>query len=334
MNTVSVIIVVWNNVGQLSQCLQCLERQTFPPLEVVIIDNGSSDNSTLNLREKWSALNLHIIKLEKNEGFAIANNLAVRHTRGQWLALLNADAFPEPDWLERLARAAESNPEFTFFTSRQIQANAPDLLDGTGDIYHISGLAWRDNYNQLAINNGLESQEVFSACAAAALYSRDEFLKAGGFDEDYFSYFEDVDLSFRMRLAGGRCLYVPQAVVHHVGSASSGKVSDFVVYHGHRNLEFTYFKDMPGTLLLLYLPLHILMDLFFMISFLFKGKGRAFLKAKIDAVRYLPGILQKRRHVQNTRIVSIKEIHRIMSKGLFAPYWASRRRVLSREGEK
>jgi GT2 family glycosyltransferase len=123
-------------------------------------------------------------------------------------------------------------------------------LDGAGDEYHVSGLAWRRFYNHLANGYGLKPEEVFGACAAAAMYRREDFLKIGGFDEDYFSYFEDVDLSFRLRLAGGRCLYVPDAIVHHVGSASTGKLSDFVVYYGHRNLVWTFFKDMPGTLVL------------------------------------------------------------------------------------
>ena len=138
-----------------------------------------------------------------------------RLARGQWLALLNADAFPEPDWLERLLEAAETIPN-AFFASRQIQANSTELLDGEGDVYHISGLAWRRNYG-LPVLEKFDTEEIFSSCAAAALYPRQAFLDAGGFDEDYFSYHEDVDLGFRLRLKGLRCFYVPKAVVYHVG---------------------------------------------------------------------------------------------------------------------
>ncbi|HAW51440.1 MAG TPA: glycosyltransferase family 2 protein, partial [Flavobacteriales bacterium] len=95
--------------------------------------------------------------------------------KGKWLALLNADAFPEPDWLEKLVQAAEENPEYSFFSSRQIQANNPKLMDGAGDAYHISGLAWRNGYNHKVSDYGHEQKEVFSACAAAALISRDLF---------------------------------------------------------------------------------------------------------------------------------------------------------------
>jgi hypothetical protein len=111
-----------------------------------------------------------------------------------------------------------------------------------------------------------------------------------------------------------------------VGSASSGKLSDFVIYHGHRNLEWTYFKNMPSSLLWLYLPLHILMDVYFLLSFLLKGKTSAIFTAKLNALRGIPAALAKRRSIQKSRSVSATEIHRTMVKGIFSPYRASRQR--------
>lgn len=323
---ISIIIVTWNSEKHLPACLDALSAQTYKDFEVVMIDNGSTDQNYLDFKGKYSDLKLIIKKNNENLGFAVANNIGVRLARGQWLALLNADAFPETDWLEQLLIAADENPQFTFFASRQIQANTPELLDGTGDAYHVSGLAWRQNYNHPVSEYGLQSSEVFSACAAAALYSRDDFIKVGGFDEDYFSYFEDVDLSFRLRLAGGRCMYVPQAVVYHVGSASTGKASDFAFYHGHRNLVWTFFKDMPTALFWYYLPLHMLMNIYLSASFLLKGKRIIVLKSKVDAFRSLPSVIRKRRQVQQLRAVSSGEIHRAMIKELFAPHWSSRER--------
>ena len=321
---ISVILVTWNSSTHLIRCLECLSAQTVKDFEIIIVDNGSTDGFFYGLENRWPELALRLERLDSNLGFAVANNIGVRFARGKWIALLNADAFPEPDWLEQLLKAAEDNPEFTFFTSRQIQANTPELLDGTGDAYHVSGLAWRQNYDHLASEYGIQSDEVFSACAAAALYSRNDFIKVGGFDEDYFSYFEDVDLSFRLRLVGGRCLYVPQAVVHHVGSASTGKASDFSFYYGHRNLVWTFFKDMPTALFWYYLPLHMLMNTYLSASFLLKEKRSVVLKSKVDAFRVLPAILRKRKQVQQSRVVSDREIYRVMIKELFAPHWASR----------
>jgi GT2 family glycosyltransferase len=323
---ISVVIVIWNSAAHLAQCLSALSRQTVQGFEIILVDNGSTDNGADGLDTRWTGLQLTVKRLPYNLGFAAANNIGARLARGKWLALLNADAYPEPDWLKNLLNAAQQNPEYTTFSSRQLQYNRPDLLDGAGDEYHVSGLAWRRYYNHTEKDHGFSQEEVFGACAAAAMYRREDFLRVGGFDEDYFSYFEDVDLIFRLRLAGGRCLYVPKAIVHHVGSASTGKISDFVIYHGHRNLVWTFLKDMPALLFWLYLPLHLLMNLYFLVSFTVKGKGRAIFKAKWDAIKHIPAVLEKRKMMQSQRRASLSEIHRLMSKGLLTPYWASRQR--------
>jgi GT2 family glycosyltransferase len=316
---VSVIIVVWNSGKLLRQCLSKLARQTFKDFDIVVIDNGSTDERVRDILDEFPSLNLQLKILDRNVGFSAANNLGVQLAQGRLIALLNADAFPEPDWLEQLLEAERKNPDFTFFSSRQIQANSPHLLDGTGDAYHVSGLAWRWHYNQPVEKFGGKQVEVFSACAAAALYRKSDFMKIGGFDEEYFSYFEDVDLSFRLRLAGGKCLYIPKAVVYHVGSASTGKASDFSYYYGHRNLVWTFFKDMPDFLLLVYLPLHLAMNIYLSLVFLIREKRGVVLKSKIDAFRSLPAIIKKRRAVQKLRSVSEKEIYRVLTKDLFPP---------------
>jgi GT2 family glycosyltransferase len=310
----SIILVSWNSKKYLSKCLDALSVQTNKDFEIIIIDNGSADQGYLDFKEKYAGLKLTIKKLNKNLGFAVANNIGARLARGKYLILLNVDAFPEPDWLEQLLKAVDENPDYTFFASRQIQADSPELLDGTGDTYHVSGLAWRQNQNCLTIAFGAQSCEVFGACAAAALYVWDDFMEVGGFDEDYFSYFEDVDLSFRLRLAGGRCLYVPQAVVYHVGSASTGNDSDFSIYYGYRNLVWTFFKDMPISLFWMYLPRHILMILYKTAVFLIRRKKNIILKSQIDAFRALPVMLRKRKQVQQIRTVSSREIRRVMTK--------------------
>jgi GT2 family glycosyltransferase len=162
---------------------------------------------------------------------------------------------------------------------------------------------------------------VFAPCAAAALYRRDALVKVGGFDESYFAYLEDVDLGFRLRLAGYRCLYVPDAVVRHVGSATTGgQRSDFSVYHGHRNLVWTYFKNMPWPLFWLYLPQHILLNFVSIVYFALRGQGRVILRAKWDALKGLPRILKERRRIQKSRRVSSSELRRVMTKGLLTPY--------------
>jgi len=316
---VSVIIVSWNSKRYLPHCLDSLSAQTNWDFEIIMLDNGSTDGGSMGLEERYSDLKLTPQKFNANLGYAIANNIGARLAHGQWLALLNADAFPEPDWLEKLLHAAERNPEYKIFASRQLQANAPGLLDGAGDAYHITGLAWRQDYNQSSTEYGHQKREVFSACPTAALYSRDAFINAGGFDEDYFSYFEDVDLGFRLRLGGEKCLYVPEAVVHHVGSASTAKRSDFSVYYGYRNMIWTFVKNMPPPLFWIFLPLHVSAILFFASYLTLRGQGMVIWKAIFDAVRGLPKMIEKRKSIQKNKKIKPGELLKVMSTGLFEP---------------
>jgi GT2 family glycosyltransferase len=319
--TVSVILLVWNNHEHLRACLRALQAQTVRDFEIILVDNGSAEADALNaICQAHPTLRITARRLETNTGFAAGNNAGARLAQGTWLALLNVDAFPQPDWLETLLRAAEENPDYACFTSRQIQFYAPSLLDGAGDLYHITGLAWRRFYNRSVREHGLYGGEVFSACPAAAMYRREEFMRAGGFDEDYFAYFEDVDLGFRIRLGGGKCLYVPGAVVHHVGSASTGKRSDFSVYYGYRNMIWTFVKNMPSPLVWLFLPLHIATISFFIAYLTLRGQGGAVWRAVFDALRGLPSVFKKRRTIQRTRNVKLGELLGVMSTGLFEPY--------------
>jgi len=300
--------------------LDYLVDQSNKNFEVIIIDNGSADNALNGLESKYPELEIRIKCLNSNHGFAAANNIGARLSHGKWLALLNLDAFPESNWLEELLKSTEQNPRCSLFSSRQVQANIPERLDGTGDAYHISGLAWRNNYNHPAAVYGHVQEEVFSACGAAALISRDDFLQMGGFDEDYFSYFEDVDLGFRLRLTGKKCLYVPDAVVHHVGSASTGKRSDFSVYYGYRNMIWTFFKDMPSPLIWFFLPLHVVTVIFFVFYLTIRGQGKVILKAIVDAIRGLPKTLAKRKEIQRNIKINPFDLLDVMSTGLLEPY--------------
>ena len=317
-SNVAIIIVNWNGAKYLPRCLDALGRQTFTDFEILVVDNGSTDGSVDGLERSWPGIK--VVRLGKNLGFAAGNNLGARLARGEWLALLNSDAFPAPDWLEELLQAAQRHPEFSFFASRQLQANAPQLLDGAGDTLHISGLAWRRYASFPAAQFGLETEEVFSPCAAAALYSRQAFLQVGGFDENFFSYHEDIDLGFRLRLQGFRCLYVPDAVVHHVGSATLGAQSDFALYHWQRNYIWSFIQNMPSALLWQALPAHLLANLIHIVGYTMRGHGKVVLKAKLDALRGFSRALQKRREIQKNCKISRAELSRSMEHGWLQPY--------------
>ncbi len=315
--TVSVLIVTWNSAAYLPRCLDALSAQTYRDFEVILVDNCSSDACVDGLETRYPSLDLQLRRLDSNGGFASSNNLAAGLARGSWLAVLNPDAFPSPDWLERLLDAPRVYTS-CFFASRQIQAEHPHRLDGEGDLYHFTGLALRRNYNFPVFAAGLP-HEVFSACAAAAFYPRQQFLDAGGFDPDYFMYLEDVDLGFRLRLRGLRCVLVPAATVHHIGTASTGAGSSLSTYYGHRNLVWTYVKDMPSPWVWIDLPFHLAMNVFLTVYFTLTGRGSAIWRAKIDALRGLKAAIQKRGPIQAQRRVPVKDVLQAISQNPFAP---------------
>ena len=314
---VTVVIVNWNGEQFLERCLTALMAQTVKPYEIILVDNASSDGS-IELVKQFP--DVRLLAQDQNTGFARGNNLAIAaaSVKSEWIALLNPDAFVELYWLQALLEAAKANPEFDVFGSQLVNAVDPLLLDGAGDIYHVSGLVWRSGQGAKKSTSIETEREIFSPCAAAALYRQSAWHKVGGFDEDYFCYVEDVDLGFRLRLSGHRCLYVPQAVAHHVGSGTTGgQHSDFALYHGHRNLVWTYVKDMPGLLFWLFLPLHVSLNLISIIWFALQGHGRVILKAKRDALLGLPKMWRKRQFIQKTGVVLIGNVWRQLDKRMF-----------------
>ncbi len=312
---IAVLIVNYNGGTLLSRALLALSRQTVRDFHVVVVDNASSDGSADGIDGCFA--NVTLVRPGHNLGFAAGNNLALKHAGGaQWIALLNPDAFPEPDWLERLVLATFAYPGFSFFGSRMLLADAPQLLDGTGDMYHASGMAWRRDHGVPADRGATEAGEIFGPCAAAAFYARAALEEAAGFDERYFCYHEDVDLAFRLRLLGHRCRYVPDAVVHHVSGGIAGRRSDFTTYHGQRNLVWTYVKNMPGVLFWLFLPLHLLINAAAVAVCAARGQLRVVLRAKRDALGGLGAALAQRRSIQAGRRAGVRELLAVMSFGL------------------
>lgn len=311
---ISIIIINYNGGDLTQRCLNSLKLQDYQDFEVIIVDNGSNDNS-LSITDT-SASNITLLELGRNTGFAFSNNRGAELARGEWLILLNNDAFPEPNWLQTLIETQKNQPEFSFFSSHQINYHHPELLDGTGDMYAVNGRAWRRDYMALAADNVRSSGEVFGACAAAAMYKKSAFDLVGAFDEDYFCHFEDVDLAFRLRLAGYRCFYCAEAKVHHIGSATAGgEQGDFALYQGNRNSVWTFFKCMPLSMLIKYLPGHLYLNYLEIKNGFIIGKRRTILRSKSDAFLGLFKILFiKRRKTQKLRKVSCIELERWMGR--------------------
>jgi GT2 family glycosyltransferase len=322
--SVAAVIVSRDGADMLTRCLDALGRQTVQPQTVILVDNGSRDPAFERALAQFPGG--HLIRLSCNIGFAAANNIGVE-TAGNvdWVALLNNDAFPEPDWLETLLRATREHDGCAALAPRILSDRKPDMVDAAGDRYHVSGFAWRRFSGQPKRRFGRTPREIFTASATAVLYRRDVFLQLGGFDEDFFCYFEDVDFGFRLRLAGYRTFYVPSAVVRHIGSATKGEKSGFALYHGHRNLVWTFVKNMPNPLFTLYLPQHLLFNLASILWYAARGHGKTLMRAKLDAVKRLPAVWKKRKLIQNEREAGPFELRKEMARGVLLPYLRERR---------
>ena len=251
----SVIIVNYNSGAYLAEALRSLQAQTFKDFEVLLIDNASKDTSLSDL-DPDLLRNVTVLHQDENLGFAKANNIGASAAKGEWLALLNPDAQAAPEWLETVLDGIKRYPDTLAFASTQIATEDSTILDGVGDEYLVYGIPWRSGF-QAPIETRPNEKECFSPCGASAVYYRQTFLEHGGFDERFFCYCEDVDLGFRMQLAGQRCIFLPNAVVYHAGSAVSGRESYFTTFHGNRNRTWTFVKNMPLPLLVLLMPAHL-----------------------------------------------------------------------------
>jgi GT2 family glycosyltransferase len=307
-----VVIVNYNSGRYLARCVMALRGQTFREFGATIVDNGSSDGS---LDEAQAALHdsrFTFRRLVTNVGFAAANNLVACGAESEFLATLNPDAFPAPTWLERLVDATRRYPDADMFGSTQLNAADPGRVDGLGDVYSFLGLFWRSGQGRPAITAPANG-EIFSPCAAAALYRTAAFLEVGGFDERFFCYGEDVDLGFRLRLRGSRAIHVADAIVHHIdGVSTDGGRSDFARYHSVRNRIWLFVKNMPGPLFWLLAPGHVACNVWFLAKALPARHRGAVWRGVRDALTGLPQTVVLRRQTQAARRVPISCIARAL----------------------
>ena len=249
----SVIIPNWNGARHLPECLESLRRQSHEDYEAVLVDNGSTDDS-LSLVERdfpW----VRIVRNHDNLGFSAAVNAGIRTTNSEYVVLLNNDTRASEDWLEQLVSAMDAMPEASFAACRMLRYDPPHRIDSAGDRFSLL----RGGGVNIGAGEPAENHDqpawVFGACAGAALYRRSLFADIGLFDEDFFLVFEDVDLSLRARVAGHRCLYVPEAVVYHKRGASTDVESVAVASRSFRNFIWVAGKNLPLPLLMLWVVL-------------------------------------------------------------------------------
>ena len=338
MKSLYVIIPNWNGIDFIKDCLESLRAQTVDHT-VIVVDNGSVDGSNVVIREHYPEVRL--IEFPDNAGFAGGVNRGIKpalEAGADYIALLNNDAVAAPTWLEELVKVAEADSK-TGMVAAKIVTQDGQRLDSTGDFYSVWGFPFPRGRGELDSGQYDDdaSGSIFAASGGASLYRSATLREIGLFDERFFAYFEDVDISFRARLAGWNIVYAPKATVRHfIGGTSSriddyGKTGDanaepaaakpndgharpsaFARYHTVKNFHYVYIKNMPGWLYLKYLPKFWASMGMMFVSDLKRGLIGSNLRANLTAARNLPGMLASRRAIQRLRKVTPAEIDRVL----------------------
>lgn len=307
----SVVIPNWNGWRFLPTCLDALRAQTHRDFETIVVDNGSQDGSIAGVQQRYPEV--RIVALSANRGFAAAVNAGICAARGEVIALLNNDTEAGPRWLAELCLALAEHPEVSFCAAKMLLFDRRDVINSAGDYYGRDGLP--GNRGVWRMDNGSFSRPelVFGACGGAALYRRALFEDIGLFDEEFFAYCEDVDLSFRAQLAGHKCLFVPGAIVYHRLSATGG--GPVASYLCGRNFITVLVKNVPRGMLRRHWPAMLAAQLRLAAQAIWHSRepaARARLRGQLAGLWQLPATLRKRRAVQALRRVSDDYIESIL----------------------
>lgn len=297
---VSVLVLNYHGCRFLPQLLAHLQQQTVDNFELIFIDNASYDGSVALVEQLCTECNIPhtVVQNTTNLGFAPACNQGNRLARGQWLALLNNDAWPEPQWLETLLVATKHDSKIGMVASKMLFAHNPIMINSCGIALDWMGIAWdwRGGETDDPTENAL--LEIFGPCGGAGLYSRAMLAEIGGFDDDFFVYLEDVDIAWRARLAGWQAVFQPQARVYHAHSATLGEGSPFKHFLLARNKVWLLTKNYPAKWLVPYLPLIFAYDLLATIYGGILRRNFALARGRLAGLQGLGKMLAKRKEIQ------------------------------------
>jgi GT2 family glycosyltransferase len=293
----SVIIPNWNGRHHLEECLNSLASQTFRDFDTVLVDNASTDGSVLFVREHFP--DVKIVSLHENTGFAGGVNAGIRASNGEYVVLLNNDTAVESGWLMHLNLAVSENPDIWLFASMLVNYYDRTLVDSAGDALDLCLGPYKIGERE-PLQRHLSRRFIFGACGGGGCYKRELFGRIGLFDEDFFAYFEDTDLSFRANWSGFRCLSVPDAVIFHKvgGTSDAGQANrDRFDIMRRRNYIFLILKNYPLEFLIRYLPFILASHCLKFLANIVRGRIGVALTTQLKIAAGLPGMLQKRRRI-------------------------------------
>jgi len=301
---VSIIVVSYNGKHLLRTCLESVFKQRYKNYEVIFIDDCSTDGSTEFIEKNYPLIKL--IKNKEKLGYALGNNVGIGLANGKYIATLNNDTKVDPYWIENLVKIGESDEKIGICASKQLKFYDTDTIDSAGIILHRGMYPSNRGYNERNKGQYDNSLAVFGASGASAFYRMEMLNQIGLFDPDYFFYHEEFDLCWRAKLWGWKCVYVPEAIVYHIGGATTGRGSKFSNYYTERNRLLTIIKDLPLILFWRYLPfiLRYELDTLFRSITAFKYE---LITARFAAIMLFRRTLRKRKRIQCGRTISNRE---------------------------
>lgn len=312
-NNIAVVIPNWNGKEDLAACLDSLSHQSMPH-KVIVVDNGSVDGSVDFVRNNYQKVDL--IALPRNTGFSGGVNTGIQRALEQgfsYIALLNNDAVVDRFWLEELFILAEEKTKSAIVTGKILKSNKK-TIDTTGDQYGVWGLPHPRGRDEIDNGQYDQAEEVTAACGGASLYRASALSSIGIFDERFFAYYEDVDISLRARLLGWSVWYTPKAITYHKVGATSSRLGDFTRYQSLKNYMLLYLNNMPGLLFWKHLPKYLFGVLWISLSNLKIGKVTLVLKAHFYVFTHFIGILLTRYRTMRRKVLSNKKFEQLLFK--------------------
>ncbi len=309
-NTLSTVILNWNGGEITLECLNSLKNQSRKPDEIIVVDNGSSDGSNKLIKAKFP--NVELIELPKNLGFAGGVNVGIKAARSDYVMLLNNDAKCEKDCIEQLLKTADVRK--ADITQAVILTDDGRKIDSVGDEYSIWGLPYPGKRNYPSKDKPEGDKQIFSASGGASMYRRSLFDEIGDFDEMFFAYYEDVDMSMRAQLKGKKIWLSSGAVVQHRMNHTSNKVPGLGREMSIRNSIYLFWKVLPFPLILKVFPRFLYANWRITASAFVKGHPWRALRAQFTALIHSPHLLVRRIRIQNSKKLSSKEFEALLSR--------------------
>lgn len=309
---VSVVIPNLNGAGWLRDSIESIYAQTVQNFELIIIDNGSVDESLQIAREYRARPGYTLIENSRNTGFSFAVNQGIRAAKAPFVLLFNNDAFAEPDFIEQLLNRIKQNENIFAVQSHMIRHFERDITDDAGDYVTLFGWACKRGDGFYA-RRYQKPKRIFSACGGASIYRKSILDKIGYFDENFFAYFEDVDISWRANSLGYKNYFCPAAKCYHIcgattGGAKGAKYNDFKAVQSGRNSILLPYKNMPILMFIINFPFLLLGYLVKTLFFCIRGYGKPYLKGAKEAFKTFKKIEKPKFRFKNIKNYLLIEI--------------------------